>query len=197
MQKYRRIQRRRAVFHLIDWLVIVFFLIVWVVARKPVPTEKPISYVEESGHILVQLAEPSKHTEAGIHPDPQWTLYGDGTLIFKADPSDALWRAQLTPSDIQHILKVIINQDTFFGYTQQRYGNITSTNNDDSMFLTVNANGQQKEVMLVGELPSQVASDGQANHLFAIEQFLLAYHPASAVVYAANPDSDHDSDDGQ
>jgi hypothetical protein len=197
MQKYRSIQRRRALFHLIDWLVIVFFLIVWVVARKPVPTEKPISYVEESGHILVQLAEPSKHTKAGIRPDPQWTLYGDGTLIFKADPSDAFWRAELTHGDIQHILNVIINQDTFFGYTQQRYGNITPTSDDDSMFLTVNANGQQKEVMLVDELPSQVASDVQANHLFAIEQFLLAYHPVSAVFYAANPDSDHDSDDGQ
>src|SRR5436309_9017210 len=101
MQKYRRIQRRRAVFHLIDWLVIVFFLSVWVVARKPVPTEKLISYVKAPGHILVQLAEPPKLTEARIHPDPQWTLYGDGTLIFKADPSDALWRAHLTPGDIQ------------------------------------------------------------------------------------------------
>jgi hypothetical protein len=194
MQKYRHILRRRAVFHLIDCLVIVFFLLVWVVARKPVPTEKPISYVKAPGHILVQLAEPPKLTKAGIHPDPQWTLYGDGTLIFKTDPSDTLWRAQLAPGDIQHILNVIINQDTFFGYTQH-HGNITPASDDDSMFLTVNANGQ-KAMMLVTEPTNNVAGNVKANRLFAIEQFLLAYHPVSSVFYAANPDSDRDADDG-
>jgi hypothetical protein len=197
MQRYRRIQRRRALFHLIDWLVIVFFLVIWVVARKPVPTEKPISYVKAPGHILVQLAEPPKHIKAGRRADAQWTLYGDGTLIFKTDPSDTLWRAQLAAGDIQYILNVIINQDTFFGYTQQRYENITPASDDDDLVLAVNADGQQKAVMLAGASTSQVASNVQANRLFAIEQFLLAYHPGSAVFYAANPDSDHDSDDGQ
>lgn len=197
MQKYRHVQRRRAAFDLINWLVIIFFLLVWVVARKPVPTEKAISYVQAPGHILVQLAEPPKLTKAGTHIDAQWTLYGDGTLIFKADPSDTLWRAQLAPGDIQHILNVIINQDTFFGYTQHSYGNMTPVSDDDDLILTVNANGQQKAVMLVGAPTSQVASVDRANRLFAIEQFLLAYHPVSAVFYAANPDSDQDSDDGE
>jgi hypothetical protein len=196
MQKYRCIQRRRAVFHLIDWLVIVFFIIVWLIDRKPVATGRVISYVKAPGHILVQLIEPFKLTKTGIQSDPQWTLYGDGTLIFKADPSDTYWRAQLTGGDIQHILNVIINQDTFFGHTQQRYGNIASARDDDDLLLTVNANGQQKGVMLVSKPTKQVASDIQTNRLFAIEQFLLSYQPVSAVFYAPDPASDHDSDDG-
>jgi hypothetical protein len=180
-----------------DWLVIVFFLIVWMVARKPVPTGRAIPYIKVPGHILVQLADFSELAGAGTHTDPHWTLYGDGTLIFKPDPSDTLWRAQLAPADIQHILNVIINQHTFFDLTQQRYGSIIPESDDDEVLLTVNANGQQKEVVLVSERTTQIASDLQTNRVFAIEQFLLAYHPVHSVFYASNPDSDRDFDDGQ
>ena len=197
MQKYRRIQRRRAASYLMDWLVIVFFLIVWMVARKPVPTGRAIPYIKAPGHILVQLADFSELAGARTHTDPHWTLYGDGTLIFKPDPSDTLWRAQLAPADIQHILNVIINQHTFFDLTQQRYGSIIPERDDDEMLLTVNANGQQKEVVLVSERTTQIASDLQTNRVFAIEQFLLAYHPVHSVFYASSPDSDRDFDDGQ
>src|SRR2546421_1759803 len=110
MQKYRCIFRWRTTSSLIDWLVIIIFLIIWMVARKPVPTERAIPYIKAPSHILVQLAELPDLAEAGTHTDPQWTLYGDGRLIFKADPSDTLWRVQLAPANIQHILNVIINQ---------------------------------------------------------------------------------------
>ena len=196
MQKYRRILRRRATLSLIDWLVIVLFLTVWMVARNRVPTERPIPYIKAPGHILVQLAELPDHAEAETHTDQQWTLYGDGTLIFKADPSDTLWRARLAPGDIQHILDVIINQDTFFSSTQQRYGSITPESDDDELLLTVNANGQQKEVVLVNKPTNPVVSDLQTQRVFAIEQFLLAYHPVHAMFYAPNPNSDRESDDG-
>jgi hypothetical protein len=58
---------------------------------------------------------------------------------------------------------------------------------DDEMLLTVNANGQQKEVVLVSERTTQIPSDLQTNRVFAIEQFLLAYHPMHSVFYASNP----------
>jgi hypothetical protein len=145
----------------------------------------------------VQLAELPKLAEAGTHTDPQWTLYGDGTLIFKQDPSGTLWRAQLAPGDIQHILNVIINQNTFFDLTQQRYGSITPDSDDDDLLLTVNANGQQKEVVLESESITQIASNLQTTHVFAIEQFLLAYHPVHSVFYAPNPNSNRHFDDGQ
>ncbi len=197
MQKCRRILRRRAVWSLIDTLVIVFFLMVWIVARNQVPTERAIPYIKVPGHILVQLAELPDHVEAGIHTDPQWTLYGDGTLIFKVDPSDTLWRARLTSGDIQHILDVIINHDTFFNSTQQRYVGITSDRDDDELLLTVNAHSQQKEVVLAHEPTNPIVSDLQTQRVFAIEQFLLAYHPVHAVFYAPNPSSDRNADDGQ
>ena len=38
MHKYRRLHRRRAVSFLVDWLVILLFLTVWIVARKPAPS---------------------------------------------------------------------------------------------------------------------------------------------------------------
>jgi hypothetical protein len=196
MQRYRHLLRRRAVLHLVDCLVIVLFLIVWVVARKSVLTERTISYSRAPGHILVQLAKLPKLTGADTHTVPVWTLYGDGTLIFRTDPNDSLWRAQLAPGDIQHILDVILNQGRFFDDTRKQYGSISSES-DDELLLTVAVNSQQKEVVLVSELTNQTSSDIQTIHTFAIAQFLLAFHPVHSVLYALNLDSGHDSDSGQ
>jgi len=197
MQKYRRILRRRATFLLIDWLVIVVFLTVWMVAREPVPTKRTIHYNRASDHILVQLAKLPEHPGAQMHRVPMWTLYGDGTLIFRTDPGDNLWRAHLSHIEIQHILDVIINQNTFFDSIAQRYGSKTPERDNDELLLTVDANGQQKAVLLVGEPTNQVAIDIQTTHVFAIEQFLLDYHPLHTVLYASNPDPDGVSDDGK
>ena len=188
MQKDRRILGRRATFLLIDWLVIVVFLTVWMVARKPVPTERTISYNRASDHILVQLAKLPEHSGAQMHTVLMWTLYGDGTLIFRTDPGDNLWRAHLSPSEIQHILDVIINQDTFFDSTAQRYGSMTPERDDNELLLLiVNAHGQQKKVVLVSEPTNRVTIDIQTTHVFAIEQFLLDYHPLHTVLYAPDP----------
>jgi len=67
----------------------------------------------------------------------------------------------------------------------------------DELLLIVNAHGQQKAVVLVSEPTNQVAIDLQITHVFAIEQFLLDYHPLHSVLYALNPDSDDVSDDGK
>ncbi len=187
MQKYRRMLRRRAIFLLIDWLVIVVSVIAWIVVRKPVPTERTISYNRASDHILVQLAKLPEHPGAQMHTVLMWTLYGDGTLIFRTDRGDNLWRAQLSASEIQHILDVIINQDTFFDSTAQRYGSMTPERDDNELLLIVNAHGQQKKVILVSEPPNRVTIDIQTTHVFAIEQFLLDYHPLHTVLYAPDP----------
>jgi len=83
MQKDRRILGRRATFLLIDWLVIVVFLTVWMVARKPVPTEQTIPYIKASDHILVQLAKLPEHPGAQMRTSPIWTLYGNGRSFFE------------------------------------------------------------------------------------------------------------------
>src|SRR2546423_957921 len=197
MQKYRRILGRRATLFLIDWLVIVLFLTVWMVARKPVPTERAIPYINASDHILVQLAQLPKLAEADMHTVPMWILYGDGTLIFRTDPHDNVRRAQLSPGEIQHILDVIINQDKFFANTGHPYVSITSERDDDELLLTVDANGQRKEIVLVNEPMKRMAIVSQTTDVFAIEQFLLDYHPVHTVLYSPNPDPDSLSGDGK
>ena len=194
MQKYRRILGRRATLFLIDLLVIVLFLTAWIVAAKPFSvTTKPLPTERAnnaSDHILVQLAKLPELTGAEMHNVPEWTLYGDGTLIFRTDPSDNLWRAQLSPGEIQHILDVIINQDKFFVTSAQRYGSFTRGSDDNELLLTVDANGQQKKVTLASEPNTRGTIDVQTMHVFAIEEFLLAYHPLHAVYYAPNSDPD-------
>lgn len=197
MQKHRRILVRRATFLLIDSLVIVVVLAVWMVARKPVQTERTIPYIKDSDHILVQLAKLPEHSGTQMHTVPMWTLYGDGTLIFRTDQGDSLWRAQLSLIEIQHILDVIINQNTFFDSIAQRYGSITPERDDDELLLIVNANGQEKVVMLVSEPTSKVAINTQTTHVFAIKQFLLDYHPPYTVLYALDPDPDGVSNEGK
>jgi hypothetical protein len=193
MQRYRRILRRRAILSLIDGIVIFLVLLVLLVASNLVPTSRAISYSKAPGHILVQLAEFPGLAGAKMHTAQEWTLYGDGTLIFRSDPGDDLWRAHLSPGAIQHILDVIINQDKFFVTSEQRYGSITQGSDDNELLLTVDANGQQKEVTLAGE-PNTGSIDIQTTRVFAIEGFLLAYHPLHAVYFAHN--FDPDGDDG-
>jgi hypothetical protein len=143
----------------------------------------------------VQIAKLPEQPGAQMRTSPMWTLYGNGTLIFRTDPDDNLWRAQLSPGEIQHILDVIINQNTFFDSTAQRYGSMTSERDDDELLLIVDAHGLQKEVVLVSEPTNQVAIDLQTTHVFAIEQFLLGYHPLHTVLFASNPHPDGVSDD--
>ncbi|TMC22702.1 MAG: hypothetical protein E6J33_02475 [Chloroflexi bacterium] len=131
------------------------------------------------------------------YAEPEWVLYGDGTLIFRTDPHDKLRRAQLSPGEIQHILDVIINQDKFFANTGHPYVSITSERNDDELLLTVDANGQRKEIVLVNEPMKSMAIVSQTTHVFAIEQFLLDYHPVHTVLYSPNPDPDSLSGDGK
>lgn len=194
MQRYRRVLRRKAILTFIDGLIILLVLLI-LIARNAVPTGRTIFYIKTPGHILVQLAELPELARAEVHTVPEWTLYRDGTLIFRTDPGDDLWRAQLSPGPIQHILEVIINQDQFFATSEQRYVSITHGSDTDELLLTVNVNGQQKEVRLVREPLTRGAIDPQTAQVFAIEQFLLAYHPLYAVFYA--PNTDPNDDDGK
>jgi hypothetical protein len=191
MQRYRRVLRRKAILTFIDGLIILLVLLI-LIARNAVPTGRTISYIKTPGHILVQLVEPHEIAGAEMHTVPVWTLYGDGTLIFQTDPSDNLWRTQLSPGPIQHILDVIINQDHFYTTSEQRYSSITHGSDDFELLLMVDTNGQYKEVTLAGEPPTRGAIDIQTMQVFAIEQFLLAYHPLHAVFYARNSDPDSD-----
>jgi hypothetical protein len=133
------------------------------------------------GHILVQLFPTPGNFNPSINAVPSWTLYGDGTIIFDSQAFDvqSLQQAQLTPTEINHILDVIVNQNDFFAESQSTYGEFIP--DVGSTQLLVNANGQQKTVTL-GEEP-QNASDVQTQHVFAIEKFLQNYQPANVHPY--------------
>jgi hypothetical protein len=141
----------------------------------------------------VQLAELPELAETEMHTAQEWVLYGDGTLVFRTDPRDDLWRAHLSPGAIQSLLDVIINQNQFFATSEQQYGTIIHGSDENELLLTVDANGQQKEVTLASRPTTKETIDIQTMHVFAIEQFLLAYHPLYAVFYAPNSDPDGDS----
>src|SRR5438067_8243617 len=193
MQKYRHMLRKRAILALIDGLaVLLILLLVMVAARNPVPTGRAISYIKTPGHILVQLAEFPELAGSDINTGQEWTLFGDGTLVFRTDPADDLWRAQLSPGTVPSILNVIINHHQFFAASATQYGSIIHSSDDELMLLAVDANGQQKQVMLASKPTTGDATDIQTTHVFAIEQFLLAYQPPHAVFYAPNSDPNDD-----
>jgi len=142
---------------------------------------KPALLPKDAGQIVIQLFESPGNIYPSLNGTPTWTLYHDGTLIYQRpfDRSPTLLQAKLQPSEIQHILDVVVTQDAFFRENKTLYGTI----NPDSGYwlLTVNASVQQKTVYLSPEEDAPPSDQ----HLFAILHFLLSYQPVSAHPYAA------------
>jgi len=187
MLPVRRLLRKRAIFAFVDGFLLLLALLFLIVNGTFISPTRSIFYPTAPGQILVQLAELPEHAEGETRMTPEWTLYGDGTLLFQADPHDDLWRAHLSSEAIQRVLDVIVNRDQFFSSSARLYGN---SNIGDEQLLTVDVNGQRKAVTLTGSPTMSNTSNNQTTHVFAIEHFLLAYHPASAVWYAPDPDPD-------
>lgn len=187
MHIYRHHLRKRAVLSFLQGLVILLFLLLLIVGKLPRSANRAISYNPSAGHLLVQLVELPEPAEAELHAVTEWALYGDGRLIFPAKAGERFWQAHLSDNAIWHLLDVLINQDHVFSTTPPCTG-ISSV--DDGMCLTVNANGQQKDVLLEDVPPSQGTSGSDT-----LEAFLLSYHPAQATLYGPNPDHDGDVDD--
>lgn len=139
------------------------------------PTPNPLA-----GQILAQLFPTAGFIAPRVVGVPEWTLYGDGTLLFQSTGETlTLMQAHLSRAESQHILDVVTNQYQFFASTQPLYG---QANPDvGPVLLYVHANGQQKTVGIAakeGDTPDQ-----QTKNIFAIEQFLLQQEPANAIPY--------------
>lgn len=137
----------------------------------------PVTSQTKAGQVIVQLFRSPGFIYPPVNGIPEWTLYGDGMLVFKL--GSELVQAQLSAAEVQHILDVVVNQNDFFASNQSSYGHIIA--DVGSTLLTVAANGQQKEVRLFGE--PTTGEDEQTQHVFAIEHFLLNYRPSSSQVY--------------
>ncbi len=186
MNRYRRLLRRRIILSFLQGLVILLILLLLLVGKLPLVAGRAISYNRAAGYVLVQLVELPEPAEAERHAEAEWTLYGDGRLLFPAPSGDAFWQAHLSATAIWQLLDVLINQDHVLSISSPC--TVTSST-DDPMCLTVAANGQQKDILLQSIPPAKGSPA-----LAGLETFLLAYHPMQATVSAANPDRDGDVD---
>jgi len=138
-----------------------------------------IPFDNKAGRVIVQLFSSPGFIFPPINGVPDWTLYGDGTLLFKSAANAQLLQTQLSPDEVQHILDVIVNQNSFFSSTQNSYG--LAVPDTGSLLLRVSANGQYKEINLFHEPTSP--SDQQTQHVFAIKHFLLNYSLTRVQLY--------------
>ena len=137
----------------------------------------------KADQIIVQLFSSPGSIFPSVNGVPEWTLYGDGMLLFRAAAdstnSSRLLEAQLSGKAVNQILNVVVNQYHFFAGTQHFYGR---TIPDEGMtLLSVTANNQHRVVAL-GNDPGSNA-DAQSSNLFAIAQFLRTYRLPKALVY--------------
>jgi hypothetical protein len=145
-----------------------------------------VSYDNTPGHILVQLFPTPGFIFPAVNAVPAWTLYGDGTVVYtpQEGPPGApgqLLTAHLAPDAVEHILDVVVKQYAFFSSARTLYGRLAP--DAGRTLLTVDAAGQHKQVSL-GSGPGP-SPDQQANNIFAIQQFLSSYQPASPASYNA------------
>ncbi len=134
---------------------------------------------QEAAHIVVQLFQVPGFIYPSVNGVPEWTLYADGLLIFKASNSSDLMQVRLSPDKMRSILNVIVRQNSFFASTHVAYGRPMP--DVGSLLLNVDINGIHKQVRLFGEPPTFV--DAQTRNIFAIKKFLNNYHPATAQPY--------------
>lgn len=154
-------------------------------------TGAPVAYDAHANSILVQLFSSPGFIYPSVNGVPTWTLYGNGTLIFAngfANGAPKLMQAKLAADQMQHILDVVVNQNTFFASDKPLYGHMIP--DTGATLLTVNAQGKSKTVGVYGGpgTPGYAGSqaDTQTQHIFAIKGFLDGYHPADAQPYMAH-----------
>lgn len=141
----------------------------------------PVSYTPGAGQVLIRLIDAPGNIFPSLRAVPMWELYGDGTLLYQTPSasSGTLLQAQLQPSEVAHILDIVVNRDTFFATKKSLYGKLMPDGGE--LVLTVNTNKQQKTVSLYGEQ----GAPAEDQHMFAIVHFLQSYRPVSSHPYIA------------
>jgi len=140
----------------------------------------PVPHTKGTNQILIRMLSVPGNIYT-VNAIPEWELYGDGTLLYQPQSADpkTLLQAQLQPTEIAHIMDVVVNQDSFFADQKNSYGR--GVPDVGYLLLTVNAGTQQKTVSISGG----EGDPSEDQHMFAITNFLFSYHPASAHPYAA------------
>jgi hypothetical protein len=143
------------------------------------------SYGTGAGHILIQLYSTPGFIYPPIVGIPEWTLYGDGTLLARNLPGQTaaapsgLVVAHLSADQVTHILDVVVNQYAFFASTRDAYGRPVP--DVGATRFTVSVDGKSKTVSLLPQ--SDPSPDQQTANVFAAAKFVRNYKPASAAPY--------------
>ncbi len=148
----------------------------------------PLEYDHAAGHILIQLYQMPGFVYPPVVGVPKWTLYGDGTLIYR-DPAAAasqdnpsgLLVAHLSADAVSSILDTVVNQKAFFASSRDSYG--TMMPDVGGTLFTVSVTGKSKTLTL---LPREGSSpDQQTVNVFSAQQYLLGYKAPGVAPYAA------------
>lgn len=139
-------------------------------------TVTPVPYTSGTGQVIIRLLDAPGNIFPSLRATPTWELYGDGTLLYQS-PSGTLLQAQLQPSEISHILDVVVRQDTFFADKKNSYGKAVA--DVGQRVLTLHADHQQKTVSLYAEK----GASSEDQHIFDALHFLQSYQPGSSQPY--------------
>jgi hypothetical protein len=143
------------------------------------------TYNTGAGQIVAQLFPQPGFVAIGIVAVPTWTLYGDGTVIYRGGPigaaSSQLLTGKLSRSQIGNLLDTVIDQDHFLAISRSTYGKPIP--DAGATHLTINADGKSKSVTLQGN--PVAGTDQETQNVFAVENALLGTKPDSSSPYVA------------
>ncbi|HET8840030.1 MAG TPA: hypothetical protein VFN35_01125, partial [Ktedonobacteraceae bacterium] len=141
---------------------------------QPSPSTTPhssYSYTRQAGAIVLQMFRTGGFAPAPFSEVlPRWSLYGDGTLVFRAT-NDTLMQAHLSQGQIDVVLKEVIDEKHIFASTKRDYSSYGA-----DMFhwiLHIKANGREL-VVGVGD-PVSSSTDVQIRRLRDIVDYLEVY----------------------
>src|SRR5262249_31353312 len=104
--------------------------------------KSPYTYTTRTGAVILQGFRMDGFAPAPFSEIiPRWSLYGDGTLIFRAS-NNALMQAHLSKKQIDEILKQVIDEKQIFASTKQDYFN-HQVADGYSWILRIKANGRE------------------------------------------------------
>ena len=157
------------------------FVALFALACFPGPDE-PVEYLEREDTVVVQVRTVPPGVDARDVP-PEFTLYGDGTLIYRGlDPEGepALLRTELPPDAVRDLLEFAVDR----GFLDLYYDQAGDGGDQAVTFLYVNTRGGTNSVRAV-ELDPE--SEGPGATVGAIVEHLRDFDPAAAGAGAPEP----------
>ena len=142
---------------------------------------QPVVYDHAASAVILQLYPIPGFVYPAVNGVPEWTLFGDGTLVFRAQnasgPAAQLRQAHLDDTQVEDLLTYAVLTHHIFATTRHTYGQFIP--DAGTTLLRISAAGQQRE-LVVAPVPG-ANPDTQTSDVFAILRFVSHYQPAQSV----------------